>query len=159
MNAHDIWFKGIHGVDLPLSAYANRSILIVNVASACGFTPQYAPMQALAKEFGDTGPVILGVPCNDFGGQEPGSADTIAQFCETRYGVTFPMTEKVGIVSTASRHAFYAWIAKELGEDALPKWNFHKYVIGPNGALVASFGPRVAPDAPEVRAALEPGTI
>jgi glutathione peroxidase len=154
MNAYDIEFKGLDGADLPLSAYGGRAILVVNVASACGFTPQYAPMQALADEFGDEGPVILGVPCNDFGAQEPRSADTIAHFCETRYGVTFPITEKVEILNATSRHPFYAWIASELGEDALPKWNFHKYVIGRDGSLVASFASRVAPDAPEVRAAL-----
>ena len=154
MNAYGIEFTGLDGVELPLAAFKGRSILLVNVASACGFTPQYGPMQALADEFGDTGPVVIGVPCNDFGAQEPGSAETISDFCETRFGVTFPMTDKVTILDAAGRHPFYKWVASELGDDALPKWNFHKFVVGPDGALVASFGSRVAPDAKEVRTAL-----
>ncbi len=154
MNAHDIEFTALDGNAMPLSAFKGRSILLVNVASACGLTPQYAPMQALAGEFGDTGPVVIGVPCNDFGAQEPGSAQTIGAFCETQFGVTFPMTEKVAILDPASRHPFYKWVADQLGEDALPKWNFHKYVVGPDGALVASIGSRTPPDATEVRDAL-----
>jgi glutathione peroxidase len=154
MNAHDIQFKGLDGAALSLAAFKGRSVLLVNVASACGFTPQYGPMQAMADEFGDTGPVIIGIPCNDFGAQEPGSAETISNFCETRFGVTFPMTDKVAILDASTRHPFYNWVARELGEDALPKWNFHKYVVGPDGALAGSFGSRTAPDALEVRAAL-----
>jgi glutathione peroxidase len=154
MNAHEIEFTGLDGKALKLSTFKGRSILLVNVASACGFTPQYSPMQAMASEFGDTGPVVIGVPCNDFGAQEPGSKETISDFCETRFGVTFPMTDKVTILDSAARHPFYQWVAAQLGEDALPKWNFHKFFVGPDGALVASFGSRVAPDAPEVRAAL-----
>lgn len=154
MNAHDLEFTGLNGQALALSSFKGRSILVVNVASACGFTPQYGPMQAMASEFGDTGPVVLGVPCNDFGAQEPGTKETIADFCETRFGVTFPMTDKVSIVDAAARHPFYQWIAQELGEDALPKWNFHKFVVGPDGALVAGFGSRTSPDAAEVKVAL-----
>jgi glutathione peroxidase len=154
MKAYDIEFTRLDGTPLQLSAFTGRSMLLVNVASACGFTPQYGPMQAMADEFGESGPVVIGIPCNDFGAQEPGSAKNISDFCETRFGVTFPMTEKVAILDSAKRHPFYQWIASELGEDALPKWNFHKYVVGPDGALVASFGSRTAPDAAEVRAAL-----
>jgi glutathione peroxidase len=154
MNAYDIEFKGLDGQALPLAAFTGRPMLLVNVASACGFTPQYGPMQAMTAEFGDGGPVIIGIPCNDFGAQEPGSKETISDFCETRFGVTFPMTDKVAILDASTRHPFYNWIASELGEDALPKWNFHKYVVGPDGALVASFGSRTAPDTGEVRVAL-----
>jgi glutathione peroxidase len=154
MNAHDIEFTGLDGKPLSLATFKGRSLLVVNVASACGFTPQYGPMQALADEFGDTGPVVIGVPCNDFGAQEPGSAETISDFCETRFGVTFPMTDKVEILDATTRHPFYNWVADQLGEDALPKWNFHKFVVGPDGGLVASFGSGVAPDAREVREAL-----
>lgn len=154
MNAHDIEFTRLDGTSMSLAAFKGRSVLLVNVASACGFTKQYGPMQALADEFGDTGPAIIGVPCNDFGAQEPGSAATISDFCETRYGVTFAMTDKVAITDSTTRHPFYQWVASELGDDALPAWNFHKYVIGPDGALVASFGSRISPDAAEVRAAL-----
>jgi glutathione peroxidase len=154
MNAHDIEFAGLDGEALPLSQFKGRSVLVVNVASACGLTPQYGPMQDMAAEFGETGPVILGVPCNDFGGQEPGNNETIGAFCESRFGVTFPMTDKVAILDAAKRHPFYAWVVSELGEEALPAWNFHKYVVGPDGALVGSFGSRTAPDAPEIKAAL-----
>jgi glutathione peroxidase len=154
MNAHDIEFTGLNAEPLPLAAFKGRPILLVNVASACGFTPQYGPMQAMTDEFGDAGPVVIGVPCNDFGAQEQGPSETISAFCETRFGVTFPMTSKVSILDAAKRHPFYQMVASELGEDALPKWNFHKFVIGPDGALVASFGSRIAPNAPEVLAAL-----
>jgi glutathione peroxidase len=154
MIAHDIEFTRLDGTAAPLAAFKGRSMLVVNVASACGFTPQYGPMQALADEFGDTGPVVIGVPCNDFGAQEPGSAATIGAFCETRFGVTFLMTDKVAILDATARHPFYQWIASLLGDDALPKWNFHKYVVGPDGALVASFGSRTAPDGADVRTAL-----
>ncbi len=154
MNAHDIEFARLDGSPLPLAAFKGRSILLVNVASACGFTPQYGPMQAMAEEFGDTGPAIIGIPCNDFGAQEPGSSETISDFCETRFGVSFPVAEKVAILDASSRHPFYQWIAAQLGEDALPKWNFHKFVVGPEGELVASFGSRTAPNADEVKAAL-----
>jgi glutathione peroxidase len=134
--------------------FKGRSVLVVNVASACGLTPQYGPLQAMAAEFGESGPVILGVPCNDFGGQEPGSNEAIGTFCETRFGVTFPMTDKVEILSPAKRHPFYAWVAAQLGEDALPTWNFHKYVVGPDGSLAGTFSSRTLPDAPEIRTAL-----
>lgn len=154
MNAYDIEFTGLDGKPLLLSSFKGRAMLIVNVASACGFTPQYAPMQALAEEFGTTGPVIIGLPCNDFGAQEPGSSAVISDFCDTKFGVTFPMSAKVDIVDPTTRHLFYQFVANQLGENELPKWNFHKYVIGPDGDLIGSFGPRISPDAPDVRAAL-----
>ena len=135
MNVHNVEFTRLDGTRLALAAFKGRSILVVNVASACGFTPQYGPLQALADAFGETGPVIIGVPCNDFGAQEPGSSQTISDFCETRFGVTFPITNKVEVVNPATRHPFYQLIANDLGDDALPKWNFHKYVVGPDGEL------------------------
>jgi glutathione peroxidase len=153
-SAHDITFQGIDGAPLALSAFAGRPILVVNVASACGFTPQYAPLQALWEAQGADGAVVLGVPCNDFGAQEPGSDSQIRSFCETRFGVTFPMTAKVSVTDPLTRHPFYAWVAEELGEDALPRWNFHKFVIARDGTLAGSFSSRVAPDSAEIAAAL-----
>jgi glutathione peroxidase len=159
MNAYDITFSTLDGAELPLSSFKGRAILVVNVASSCGFTPQYGPMQAMSEEFGgaefgDQGPVVIGVPCNDFGAQEPGTNEAIGTFCETRFGVTFPITNKIAILDAQARHPFYQWVQATLGEDALPKWNFHKYVIDAHGELVASFGSRTGPDAPEVREAL-----
>jgi glutathione peroxidase len=152
--AHDIAFTGIDGADLPLSSFAGKAVLLVNVASACGFTPQYGPLEALWENGKDKGVVVLGVPCNDFGGQEPGSEDQIKTFCETQFGVTFPMTGKVAITDPSKRHPFYAYVAETLGEGALPRWNFHKYLIGPDGALAGTFPSNIKPDGPEIKAAI-----
>jgi glutathione peroxidase len=152
--AHDITFAGLDVAPLALGDYAGRPILVVNVASACGFTPQYAPLQALWEAQGPDGAVIIGVPCNDFGAQEPGDAGQIRSFCETRFGVTFPLTAKASVTDPLTRHPFYAWVAEQLGEDALPRWNFHKYVIARDGSLAGSFSSRVAPDSDEIARAL-----
>lgn len=153
-NAHDFHFtKLAEGGDLPLSDYAGKAVLVVNVASACGLTPQYRDLEQLYES--RKGLIILGVPCNDFGAQESGAEQEIAAFCETNYGVTFPMTGKVDIVARDKRHPFYAWVARELGEDHLPRWNFHKYLIGPDGALLESFGSKTAPMAPEITSAID----
>lgn len=153
-SAHTISFQAIDGGALPLAQFAGKAVLVTNVASACGFTPQYGPLQTLWTEKGPEGLVVLGVPCNDFGAQEPRSADQIKSFCETSYGVSFPMTAKVEIVAPATRHPFYAWLAAEAGEDALPRWNFHKVLIGKDGALLGAFPSRVRPDGPELTAAI-----
>ncbi len=153
-SAHTISFQGIDGGALPLSQFAGKAVLVTNVASACGFTPQYGPLQALWTQKAPDGLVVLGVPCNDFGAQEPGSDDQIKSFCETSYGVSFPMTAKVEIVAPATRHPFYAWLAAEAGEDALPRWNFHKVLIGRDGSLLGAFPSRVRPDGPELAAAI-----
>jgi glutathione peroxidase len=153
-SAHAISFEKIDGGALPLSSFAGKAVLVANVASACGFTPQYGPLQALWAAKRQEGLVVLGVPCNDFGAQEPGGESQIKSFCETSYGVTFPMTAKVSILAPASRHPFYAWLAAEAGEDALPRWNFHKVLIGRDGALLGSFPSRVRPDGPELDAAI-----
>ena len=131
--------------EVKLADYAGKAILVVNVASACGFTSQYRDLEALYEAKVGKGLVIIGVPCNDFGHQEPGDAREIREFCDTSYHVTFPMTAKVEITSRERRHPFYQWVAEELGESALPRWNFHKFLIGKDGALVESFGSKTAP--------------
>ncbi|QQS12114.1 MAG: glutathione peroxidase [Rhodospirillales bacterium] len=152
--AHDFAFSSIDGAPLPLLDYAGRPVLLVNVASACGFTPQYAGLQELhAKMGGPDGVVVLGVPSNDFGAQEPGDEGAIKSFCETSFGVTFPMTAKQKVIG-ADAHPLYRWIAAELGEGGAPKWNFHKYLIDGAGRLAGAWSSRVAPMSDEIVAAV-----
>jgi glutathione peroxidase len=154
-SAHDFSFHKIAGAgEIDLKEYAGKVVLVVNVASKCGFTPQYRELQSLWEAKGKAGLVILGVPCNDFGGQEKGSEEEIAEFCNAAYHVSFPMTGKVEIVG-AHRHPFYQWIAGEAGQDALPRWNFHKYLIGKDGGLEGSFSSRAAPLGSEILSAVE----
>jgi glutathione peroxidase len=154
MSAHDYSFKTIDGGDLPLSSFKGKAVLIVNTASACGLTPQYEALEALYRKYRDQGLVVLGVPANDFGRQEPGTEAEIKQFCTVKYDVDFPLTSKQVVVGEGA-HPFYRWAASERGADAAPKWNFHKYLIGKDGAIKAVFGSRTVPDAPEVVAAIE----
>jgi glutathione peroxidase len=153
-SAYDFSFRSIDGGALPLSNFKGKAVLVVNVASQCGLTPQYSGLEALWKENRDKGLVILGVPANDFGAQEPGTEQEIKTFCETRFAVDFPMAAKEPVIG-AEAHPFYKWVASELGEDAAPKWNFHKYLIGRDGSIAATFGSRTAPDAPELKAAID----
>lgn len=154
MSAHSYSFAALTGGIIKLSDFAGRAVLVVNVASHCGLTPQYQGLQALWRQGQSRGLVVLGVPSNDFGAQEPGSDEEIARFCTTRYGVDFPMTAKVSVIGSTA-HPFYQWILEEVGEAAAPRWNFHKYLIDKNGALAEVFGSRVAPDAPELSSAIE----
>jgi glutathione peroxidase len=154
MNAYDYSFRTIDGGELPLSSFKGKAVLVVNTASACGLTPQYEALEALYKKYRDKGLVVLGVPANDFGRQEPGTEAEIKQFCTLNYSVDFPLTSKEVVVGDGA-HPFYRWVANELGEDAAPKWNFHKYLIGKDGAIKGTFGSRTIPDAPEVVAAIE----
>ena len=154
--AHDFKFAKLgEPGEINLSDYTGKAILVVNVASACGFTPQYRDLEALYEAKAASGLVILGVPCNDFGGQESGAEQEIREFCDASYHVTFPMTGKVEIVSAAKRHPFYQWIADQLGDTALPRWNFTKYLIGKDGALVESFSPKDAPLGPTMLEAIK----
>jgi len=153
-NAHDLSFKRMDGTTLPLAEFKGKAVLVVNTASECGFTPQYAGMQKLWEQNRDRGLVVLGVPCNDFGAQEPGAEDAIAAFCSARYAVDFPMTEKVGVIG-ANAHPFYRWIADTVGEDAAPRWNFHKYLIDPNGELAAMWPSKVEPLSTEISDAID----
>lgn len=152
--AHDFAFTSIEGKPLPLSTFAGKTVLLVNTASACGLTPQYEGLQKLFDEKSGDGLVVLGVPSNDFGAQEPGSEAEVQEFCQVRYGVTFPLTSK-NAVTGPDAHPLYAWIAGQTGEAGLPKWNFHKYLIGKDGALIGTFGSMTAPDAPDLTAAIE----
>lgn len=151
---HRLSFTSIEGQHLPMSRFAGQPVLVVNTASLCGFTYQYAGLQDLYERYRDRGLVVLGVPSNDFGGQEPGAADEIKNFCEVNFDIDFPLTEKQ-VVTGSGAHPFFAEVRAVLGEDAVPRWNFHKYLVGPGGDLLASWPSRVEPDAPEVTAAIE----
>lgn len=152
--AHDFTFTAIEGGDLPLKDFAGKPVLLVNVASECGFTPQYENLQRVWERYRDQGLVVLGVPSNDFGGQEPGSEAEIKQFCETRFGIDFPMTAKERVVGEAA-HPLYRWIADTLGEAGEPRWNFHKYLLSGEGELLEAWPSSVKPDQPPVTLAIE----
>lgn len=153
-NAHSFSFTSIDGKPMPLSGFAGKAVLVVNTASACGLTPQYKGLEALWREYKGRGLVVLGVPCNDFGAQEPGTEGEIKTFCETSFGVDFPMTSKEHVLGAAA-HPFYQWAAKELGEGGTPRWNFHKYLVAKDGTLAGTFGSRTEPEAADVKAAIE----
>lgn len=155
-NAHDFSFSKLNepGV-INLADYAGKAVLVVNVASACGLTPQYRELEALYEAKAAKGLVVLGVPCNDFGAQEAAPEKQIREFCDSNYHVSFPMTGKVDITAPARRHPFYQWVATELGDSALPRWNFHKYLIGKDGALAESFSSKTAPLEPAVLEAID----
>ncbi|HLZ65284.1 MAG TPA: glutathione peroxidase [Aliidongia sp.] len=153
MGAFDFHFTAIDGTPMPLAGFAGKVLLVVNVASFCGLTPQYEGLEALSKKYRDQGLVVIGVPANDFGAQEPGTEAEIQEFCTTRFAVDFPMTTKEPVVGPQA-HPFYRWAVAELGEDAAPKWNFHKYLVGRDGT-VTSFGSRTTPDAPELTGVIE----
>lgn len=154
--AHDFSFAKLDEPgEIKLADYAGKAVLIVNVASACGFTSQYRDLESLYEAKVAKGLVIIGVPCNDFGHQEPGQAREIREFCDTSYHVTFPMTDKIEITAPSRRHPFYQWVADELGDSALPRWNFHKYLIGKDGALIGAYGSKTAPLAPDMLEAIK----
>ena len=152
--AHDFKFRSIDGGDLPLSEFKGKALLVVNVASQCGLTPQYSGLEALWKAKRAKGLVILGVPANDFGAQEPGTENEIKTFCETHFAVDFPMTAKEHVIG-AGAHPLYKWIASELGEDAAPKWNFHKYLFNKDGTIAGTFGSRTGPNDAAMNAAID----
>jgi len=153
-SAYDFAFTSIEGEPLPLSEFKGKAVMVVNTASFCGFTRQYAGLQEVWERYRDRGLVVLGVPSNDFGGQEPGAEAEIKQFCEVNFDVDFPLTEKAQVVGSAA-HPFYRWAAEQLGAAAAPRWNFHKYLVGPDGRLVAWFPTTTEPTAPEVSKAIE----
>lgn len=153
MTAYAFSFKGLDGGDIALSAYAGRPILVVNTASLCGYTPQYGGLQALWTRYRDKGLMLLGVPSNDFGGQEPGNASDIGKTAHDDYRVTFPLAAKA-TVKGAGAHPFYRWAALERPQDA-PRWNFHKYLVGRDGRLKAGFTSAVEPSDPSIIVAIE----
>ena len=136
--AYDFNFKDLNGGLLSLSKYKNKVIIVVNVASKCGFTNQYEDMQKLWEKYQDKNVVILGVPSNDFGSQEPGNSEEIKNFCEAKFGITFPMTEKVSVKGSEA-HPFYIWAKENHGKSAIPKWNFHKIIIDKSGKVAETF--------------------
>lgn len=151
----EIAFTGLDGTALPAEALADKAVLFVNVASRCGLTPQYAQLVELQQKYADRGFTVVGVPCNQFLGQEPGSAEEIASFCSVTYGVDFPLLEKAD-VNGSDRSPLYQWlIGSEAGGGDDISWNFEKFLVGRNGAVLNRFAPRTTPDAPEVVAAIE----
>lgn len=152
--AHSFSFPDIDGGTLRLSDHAGRAVLVVNTASRCGFTSQYAGLQQLHERYAAEGLTIIGVPSNDFGQQEPGTEREIRAFCSGTYGVRFPMTGKTR-VRGASAHPFYRWARDELGPRNAPRWNFHKYLVGRDGRLLAAFPSHVTPMGQPIREAVE----
>jgi glutathione peroxidase len=157
MSIFDVDIASLSGQPALLDKHRGKALLVVNVASQCGLTPQYAGLQRLHERFAARGLALIGVPCNQFGGQEPGSSDEIATFCETSYGVTFPLTEKVE-VNGAGRHPLYRALvgtADAAGHTGDIRWNFEKFVVGPDGTVAARFDPGTDPGAPELVDVLE----
>jgi glutathione peroxidase len=153
-SAHDFSFTGIDGKKIHLKDYAGKPVLVVNVASFCGFTPQYGELQKLHDKYGPKGLVVLGVPSNDFGAQEPKSESEIKKFCESSFGVTFPMTSKEKVIGVDA-HGLYEWISGHAGEAVAPKWNFHKFLFDKDGRLLESWPSKVSPTSKEVTGAVE----
>jgi glutathione peroxidase len=154
---YDIPVKTLSGEDSSLGALAGKTLLVVNVASKCGLTPQYAALEALHTRLADRGFAVVGFPCNQFMGQEPGTAEEIEEFCSTTYGVTFPMFEKIE-VNGDGRHPIYDELTAVPDADGTAgdvQWNFEKFLLGPDGTVLARFRPRTVPDDPEVLAAIE----
>jgi glutathione peroxidase len=154
---NEIALTTLDGRSTTLAELADGAALVVNVASKCGLTPQYTALEQLAKDYGDRGLTVIGVPCNQFMGQEPGSAEEIQTFCATNYGVTFPLLAKAD-VNGAQQHPLYAELTKAAdasGEAGEVQWNFEKFLLAPGGAVVNRFRPRTVPDDPEVIAAIE----
>ncbi|MFB9833752.1 glutathione peroxidase [Actinoallomurus acaciae] len=157
MSIYDVDIERLQGGPADLGQYRGKAVLVVNVASRCGLTPQYEGLQRLQETYGDRGFTVLGVPCNQFMRQEPGTADEIAEFCSATYGVSFPMTEKVE-VNGSGRHPLYAELVATpdaSGHTGDIRWNFEKFLIGPDGAVVARFAPQAEPDTDEVIQAVE----
>lgn len=152
--AHEFEFVSIEGEPLPMTQFAGKTVLLVNTASFCGYTYQYDGLQELYETYRDRGLVVLGVPSNDFGRQEPGSEAEIKEFCEVNFSINFPMTEKQ-VVRGSGAHPLYKWIGRELGESQLPGWNFYKYLINADGEVVAAFSNRVRPMSDTIRKAVE----
>ena len=152
--AYDFNFNDLDGSALNLAEYKGKVIIAVNVASQCGFTKQYEDMQKVWEKYQAKGVVMLGIPSNDFGSQEPGSNKEIKNFCEAKFGITFPMTEKV-LVKGENAHPFYLWAKKNYGKSAIPKWNFHKIIIGKNGKIVDTFASITNPSSKKFIKALE----
>jgi glutathione peroxidase len=157
MSIYDVPVETLQGEPTSLADHADKALLVVNVASRCGFTPQYEGLQALNDKYGDQGFSVIGVPCNQFKGQEPGSAEDIAQFCAVNFGVTFPLLAKTD-VNGPDRHPLYALLTEAPdghGNAGDVGWNFEKFLVAPGGEIVARYRTNIEPQAPEVIAAIE----
>jgi glutathione peroxidase len=152
--AYDFHFKDLDGSVLYLSEFKNNIIVVVNVASQCGFTKQYEDMQKIWEKYQENGLVVIGVPSNDFGSQEPGNNKEIKNFCEAKFGITFPMTEKVSVKGSEA-HPFYVWARENYGNSAIPKWNFHKIIIDKNGKIAETFSSITKPTSKKFIAVLD----
>lgn len=154
-SAHQFSFRKLDSAaEIGLAEMAGSALLVVNVASACGYTPQYRELETLYAAKKAKGLIVLGVPSNDFGAQERGAENVIREFCDTSYHVTFPMTGKVEILGPG-RHPFFQWIADTAGSPALPRWNFHKYLISKQGELIDGFASNVSPLGREMMCAID----
>ena len=144
MNVFEFVFMGLRGARMPLSNYQGQPIFFVNTASECGYTPQYQELQRLWMDYRQSGLVVIGMPCDDFGNQEPGDEDTIAEFCETNYQISFPMTAKYHVMGISAHPLIHA-IREEFGDDATPRWNFHKYLFDRTGQMIGFWPGEVRP--------------
>jgi glutathione peroxidase len=154
LNAHEASFTTIDGKPAPLSEYRGKLLLVVNTASNCGFTPQYSGLEKLYRTYKDKGLVIIAVPSNNFGSQEPGSNEDIKQFTESNFKVTFPVMAKEQVIGK-SAHPFYQWAAKQAGAMGAPKWNFHKYLVSPEGLLIDWYSSTTTPESEKFIAAIK----
>lgn len=153
-SAHDFTLTSIDYTEMPMKQYEGKAVLMVNTASFCGYTPQYEGLQKLWSDYKDKGLVVLGVPSNDFGDQEPDDEGKIKEFCELTFQVDFPMTKKMVVNGKEGTAEIYDWLAGKLGDASRPKWNFHKYLISPEGEAVAFFPSKVKPNSEEVLVAI-----
>ena len=151
----NIPLNDIDGKETTLAAYKGKAVLVVNVASACGYTAQYEGLEALYRKYKAKGLVIVGVPCNDFGGQEPGTEAEIKKFCSSRFEVTFPLTSKVAAKGKTAHPLFVALTSKEAGHPGPVSWNFNKFLIGADGKLIARFDSSAEPESAELQVAIE----
>ena len=154
MRVHEYAFRSVNGTSMPLDRWTGQPLLMVNTASECGYTPQYKKLQEVWDEYRRSGLIVIGIPCNEFGAQEPGSDEEIAAFCTERYAVTFPVTARQSIIGPKP-HPLFVALREEYTSDILPKWNFHKYLFGRDGELVEHFPSATEPDAPAFRRTLE----
>ena len=152
--AYDFNFNDLDGNLLKLKEYRNKVIVVINVASQCGFTRQYEDMQKIWKKYKNKEIVMLGVPSNDFGRQEPGNSKDIKNFCEAKFGITFPITEKVSVKGEKA-HPFYKWAKENYGKSAIPKWNFHKIIIDREGKIIETFASITNPSSNKFVKAIE----
>lgn len=147
-------FDGFDGKPLPLDRFRDRAVLVVNTASECGFTGQYAGLEELWQDYRHKGLTVIGVPSNNFGGQEPLKGEQIKHFCKLNYGVTFPLADRTDVIGR-NAHPFYKWALEQAGQEARPRWNFHKILLDRDGGIAATFATPVEPTSTKVRGAIE----